>query len=479
MSTRPPALHLSGVTKYFGSLCALNGAALTVEPGTVHALLGENGAGKTTLMRMAFGMIPPDAGQMSTHGHDGWPRSPAQAIARGIGMVHQHFTTIPRMTVAENVALGGRGRFHPAGARRRVQALASTTGLTIDPDAPVEALPVGAQQRLEILKALARDARILILDEPTAVLTPDESDELGRVLRTFAAKDGAVVLITHKLREALGMADQITVLRHGRTVASLAATDASDNVLADAMIGTTDALNVPPRTASRPGRVVFSAQNLTLVGPAGTERVHHVTVDICAGEIVGIAGVEGSGHHELLRALAGRLAPTSGTLERPDHVGFVPEDRHRDALVMEFSLTENVALHQAGRLRGVIAWHAWEDQTRQLLESFDVRPATPASAATTLSGGNQQKLILARELADGPPGLVVENPSRGLDIAATAAVHARLVRARDEGTAIAMYSSDLDELLAIADRVVVLHAGYLHHVPPNRTAVGRAMLGVL
>jgi ABC-type uncharacterized transport system ATPase subunit len=478
VSVPTPALELTNVRKHFGRLRALDGATLRVDPGSVHALLGENGAGKTTLMRMVFGMVAPDGGTMRLFDQEGWPQSPAHAIARGIGMVHQHFTSIGRMTVAENIALGRHGRYDPAQARSRVEHLTRTTGLAIDPTAVVDTLPVGAQQRLEILKALARDARLLILDEPTAVLTPDESDELGGVLRALASRGSAVVVITHKLREARSMADHVTVLRHGRTVVRTPSSEATDEALADAMIGAQVAPAAPVRTARSAGPAILRARDLVLTDARGVERVRGVTLEVRAGEILGVAGVEGSGHLELLRALAGRWAPTSGALDLPDRVGFVPEDRHRDAVILDFSLTENVVLHDARRLHGRIRWRSWEARTRHLLETFDVRAATPAVAAGTLSGGNQQKLVLARELSGSPAALVVENPSRGLDIAATAAVHARLTRARQEGTAIVLYSSDLDELLALADRLIVLHAGRLRQVPADRTVVGRAMLGV-
>ncbi|HET7583974.1 MAG TPA: ABC transporter ATP-binding protein [Gemmatimonadaceae bacterium] len=466
------------MTKRFGALVAVDDAALTVHANSVHALLGENGAGKTTLMRMAFGMIHPDAGDMHVFGKPGWPKSPADAIARGIGMVHQHFTAVPQMTVAENIALGRRGLYRVAAARARVQELSERTGLALDPDAPVGTLPVGAQQRLEILKALARDARVLILDEPTAVLTPVEAEELGRVVRGFADQGGAVVLITHKLREARALADRVTVLRHGHAVLSAAAEEVSERSLADAMIGSATSFESPSSSPGTRGPVVFAARGIALADARGLRRVHDASFDIHGGEIVGLAGVEGSGHHELLRALAGRVEPIAGTLERPTRVGFVPEDRHRDALILDFSLTENVALHDAGEMRGRIVWRDWARQTRGLMDQFDVRAPGIDVPARTLSGGNQQKLVLARELANAPPGLVVENPSRGLDIAATAAVHDRLRRARDDGTAVVMYSSDLDEVLALADRVLVLHGGHLHEVPADRGAVGRAMLGI-
>jgi general nucleoside transport system ATP-binding protein len=481
------ALELRAITKRFGATTALDGASLAVRAGTLHVVLGENGAGKTTLMRVAFGMVAPDAGSMRIAGADAHLRSPADAIRAGIGMVHQHFTIVPAMTVAENVALGGRGRYDARAAADRVRAVADRTGLALDPAATAGSLGIAAQQRLEIVKALASDARTLILDEPTAVLTPAESRELLEWLRTFVASGHTVVLVTHRLRDALAYADDVTVLRRGRTVGALPAGDATEAELAELVVGErmpTDA----PRHVATPGAVVARAADLRVVDARGAERVRGVSLELRAGEIVGIAAVEGAGQHELLRALAGRIAPTSGTLERPTRVGFIPEDRHRDALLLDASLTENVALHGAGARRGLMPWRALAARTAELLARFDVRPGDPLAAAGALSGGNQQKLVVARELAadpsprsgqqdSGPRLIIAENPTRGLDVRATAAVHARLREARDDGAAVVVYSTDLDEVLLLADRVIAMYDGRVHEVPADREVVGRAMLG--
>jgi simple sugar transport system ATP-binding protein len=471
------ALSLEHIDKRFGSVAALSDASLTLRARTVHALLGENGAGKSTLMRIAFGLERADAGAIRVHGERVSLTSPADAITLGIGMVHQHFTLVPTMTVAENVALGGHGRFDPARARARVRAVGSATGLALDPDARVSTLAVGGQQRLEIVKALASGARILILDEPTAVLAPDEVTELLEVLRRFAADGGSVIIITHKLREARAAADDVTVLRRGRTVLCAPSRAVTEQSLAEAMLGGAPEAIIVPRRGS-PGEIVLEARGISIADARGTPRVSDVTVQVRGGEILGVAGVEGAGQHELLRALAGRLRPTSGTIVAPDDVGFVPEDRQRDALVLEFTLDENVALRGAGRARGRMRWSDIANRTTELVRRFDVRAPGVKALARTLSGGNQQKLVLGRELDGAPRALVVESPTRGLDVAAGAAVHRRLLAARDAGTAVVVYSSDLDEVLSLADRVLVMFAGRARELPPDRDAVGHAMLGL-
>jgi simple sugar transport system ATP-binding protein len=479
------ALSMRDITKRYGSTQALAEASLDVRAGTVHALLGENGAGKTTLMRIAFGLERADGGTIRVGGEAVRFGRAADAIARGIGMVHQHFTLVPAMTVAENVALGGRGLLDLQQLGDRLRELSETTGFALEPHARVETLSVAAQQRVEIAKALLRRARLLVLDEPTAVLAPAESAELLRWLRRFADAGNAVVLITHKLREALSVADEVTVLRRGRTIATMPGHTATRASLASAMIGTDvswneqDASAAPP--ARPPGDVVFHAEHLGLRDAGGVIRIRDASFSVRAGEIVGVAAVEGSGQQALLRALAGRLPVDAGTLRRPESVGFVPEDRHRDAVLLERTLVENVALRGAGVRRGLLDWRAIAARTRELLRAFDVRAAGAAISMRTLSGGNQQRLVLARELAlaDGQSGqgIVVENPTRGLDVRSTADVLERLRAARAAGAAIVLYSSDLDEVLALASRVLVVFGGIVREVAPDREVVGRAMLG--
>ena len=485
----PPALVLRGIHKRFDGVRALDGASIEVRAGRVHALLGENGAGKTTLMRVAFGMVRPDAGTVAIEGRTHRPASPADAIRHGLGMVHQHFALVGAMTVAENVALGGRGRFDPRAAERRVEVLGEATGIRVDPRARVADLGVGAQQRVEIVKALARDARTLVLDEPTAVLAPAETRELLAFLRRFADAGKAVVLITHKLRDALAVADDVTVLRAGRTVLAAPAAALSELALARAMLGEGSVADpalageVLPASAAAPAAHPGDAPVARLAGVSvaddrGVVRLREATLDVRRGEIVGVAGVEGAGQRELLRVLAGRLAPVAGSIAGAPSVGFVPEDRQRDALVLDFSLVENVVLAGAGERRGRIAWGAERTRAAALLAERDVRASGVEARVGTLSGGNQQKLVLARELGGRPALVVAENPTRGLDVRAAAAVHEALRAARAAGSGVVLHSSDLDELLALADRIVVVHDGVLRASPPDREAVGRAMLGL-
>jgi len=486
----PVVLALEGISKRFGTTDALVGASIAIRRGAIHALLGENGAGKTTLMRVAYGLVQPDHGVVRDR--NGLPirlATPAAAIRLGIGMVHQHFTTVHAMTVAENVALGGSGRFDRRATADRVREIGATIGVVLDPDALAGTLGVPAQQQLEIIKALSRDAELLILDEPTAVLAPAEVEQLLSRLRSLAGAGLGIVIITHKLREALAVADDVTVLRRGATVMSAPASACAEDDLATAMVGTgwsddqnvvastgTDSASRSVSVASR-ARPVVRTRGLAVLDGHGVRRVRDVDLEVYGGEIVGIAGVDGSGVHELLRALARRAPVVSGSLETPAQVGFVPEDRHRDAIALEFSLTENVALRGAGARRGLSRWHRLRDRTRSLLEDYDVRAPGPESAVGTLSGGNQQKLVLARELEGSPTLLVAENPTRGLDLRATAAIHARLRAERNRGMAIVLYSSDLDELLMLADRTAAMFGGALIAAPRDRQALGQAMLG--
>jgi general nucleoside transport system ATP-binding protein len=486
MESAMSAVTLTDVVKHFGTVAALEGANLSVRVGTVHALLGENGAGKTTLMRIAFGMIRPDAGRLVVHGQPVAWHSPVDAITAGIGMVHQHFTLVPAMTVAENVELGagaaGRWRFNQRATEERTRALSQASGLDVDPEARVAELSIAAQQRVEIIKALSRDARLLILDEPTAVLAPRETEELLRWLRTYASGGGTAVLITHKLREALAVADDVTVLRRGRTVFATRRSEADENSLTRAMIGDESDPTIQRTSLSPLLSLSVREPIVMLSGVVASDAERRETVRatfaVHAGDVVGVAGVEGAGQHTLLRVLAGRIQPTSGRLTRPAKIGFIPEDRHREGLVLDFSLAENVALRGAGERRGRISWPAVRQRTATLLREYDVRAAGATIPARTLSGGNQQRLILAREL-DGKPALVVaENPTRGLDVRATADVHDRLHAARDAGAAIVFYSSDLDEVLTLATRVLAVHTGGVREVAPEKDLVGRAILGL-
>ncbi len=491
-------LSLEGITRRFGSVIALDQASLRVRAGTVHAVLGENGAGKTTLMRVAFGLLQPQEGTVRVRGVPQVIASPSVALSMGIGMVHQHFTLVPAMTVAENVALGNHGRYDPRAAAERVRSVATRAGLTLDPDAMVSTLSVAAQQRCEIVKALARDVQLLILDEPTAVLAPSEAQELLQWMRRHAEAGHAVVLITHKLRDALAIADDVTVLRRGRTVLAARATATDEAGLANAMLGhrtspidgmpsmadellaevdVTGAFRTTAAARTDERAPVFMTRDLHVSDSRGVARVRGATMHVYAGEIVGIAAVEGEGQHELLRVLAGRGQAASGQLTHPTEVGFVPEDRHRDALMLDASLVENVALRGAGARRGRVAWSTLREETAQIIAGYRVQASGVQSAARAMSGGNQQKLVLGRELHGAPTALVVENPSRGLDFRATAAVRDALRAARDAGAAVVLFSSDLDEVLLLADRVYAMHNGALTETPSDRDLVGRAMLG--
>jgi simple sugar transport system ATP-binding protein len=469
---------MTAITKRFGGIAALDNADILVRRGSVHGLLGENGAGKTTLMRIAYGLLKADAGAIRVNGQDVAFGSPSDAIAAGIGMVHQHPTNVSAMTVAENLELGGHGLYQPARAQSAAAALADTVGFSIDPSARVGNLPVAAQQRLEILRAIGRDARLLILDEPTAVLAPADAADLLRWLRTFALSGGTVVIITHKLEEARSVADDLTVLRGGHTILSSRSAATAVASLAVAMLGETPATDVSLDRRPSTGEVVARASDVAIAGDGGAAAIHHATFDIRRAEIVGVAGVEGSGHRELLEALAGRRRPDAGTLVIPSRTAFVPEDRHRDAVVLDFSLTENVAIHDAGSRRGRVGWRSMAQRTAGLMNQFDVRAQSPRTHMASLSGGNQQKMVLARELDANPELLVVENPTRGLDIRASAFVRQQIRFARDSGVGIVLYSSDLDELMEIADRILVVHAGTVSPAVTDRSAVGALMLGL-
>jgi simple sugar transport system ATP-binding protein len=384
---------------------------------------------------------------------------------------------IPAMTVAENIALGRKGAFSHREVAASVALLAARTGLPIDPEARVDALTVGAQQRLEILKALSREVRILIMDEPTAVLAPPEAADLLRWLRNFTSRGGSVVLITHKLGEALAVADDITVLRYGRNVLSGKSQDLDTDDLSRAMLG-----EAPPPIAVAPprppGEPVLRVSGLTMSDAPDRSRITNANLVVRSGEIVGIVALENSGHQRLLRAISGREMPSVGTIERSGSVALIPEDRQRDAIIQSFSLTENVVLKGSGAARGRTRWRNWRARTQRLVREYDVRAASVDISVRTLSGGNQQKLVLARELSDNPHLVVAENPTRGLDIRAAAEVHHRLREAASNGAGVVVYSSDLDEVLALATRIVAVHAGEVWEVPNEREAAGRAMLGL-
>ncbi|HET9949052.1 MAG TPA: ABC transporter ATP-binding protein [Longimicrobiales bacterium] len=494
-----PAVRLRGVVRRFGPVVALAGADLELRAGEVHAVLGENGAGKSTLLGILGGMLAPHAGVVEIGGRPVTLRSPRDAWAHGVGLVHQHFTLVPALSVLENLALGlgeRRGRFGAGLPLERVRArgaeLAATTGLSVPLDEPVERLGVGDRQRVEILKALLRDPPILALDEPTAVLTPREVASLFELLRRLASESRAIALVTHKIDEALSVADRVSVLRRGRTTLQAPAAEVTPATLVRAMVGEdgaegTAGVHGSDRAAEHgpPGERVALLEGVRVRGPTGALAVVEASIAVHRGEIVAIAGVEGNGQRELALMLAGRLAPERGRVELADGIGFVPQDRTLDGLIGDFDLAENVALalHRLpGFARGpLLRWDAVRERAEELRVRFGVRAPSTATLARALSGGNQQRLLVGRELLLASDLLVAENPTRGLDIAATAFVHAELRRiAAPGGPGVVLVSTDLDEVLALGDRVLVMTRGRLIPVPSGertREGVGALMAG--
>ncbi len=476
-------LELVGISKSFGPVRALAGVDLALRPGEVHAVLGENGAGKSTLMRIAQGLLQPDAGSISVDGVPAHFRSARDARRRGIGMVHQHSTAVGGLTVEENIALAAGWPVAPAALRRRVEALTARLVLPLDPSQPARFLTIAQKQRLEIVKALAADARVLLLDEPTAVLAPAEAEELLRFVRGLATSGGAVAFITHKLDEALAVADRVTVLRQGVVRLASPRSEVTAARLTEAMLGGAVPAPAPPRAATT-GPVLVRAESLEVARESGT-GLREATFAIRGGELVAVAGVEGNGQRELLRAVAGLKPPLRGRLEVARPIAFIPEDRTTEGLVPTFTLTENVVLgvgRVAGWIRGRgirrVDWAGARRRTGDLLAAFGVRAAGPEALAASLSGGNQQKLLVARALERRPRVLVAENPTRGLDIRAAAEVHARLRAAADSGAAVLVYSTDLDEVLELGQRVLVAAAGIVTEASAGATrqAVGTLML---
>jgi general nucleoside transport system ATP-binding protein len=500
----PLRLELRGITKRFGDLVANDHIDLTVEPGEVHALLGENGAGKSTLMNQLYGLLQPDQGEIVVDGDVRTFRTPRDAIAAGIGMVHQHFMLVPVFTVAENIALGAEEvRGGPLGIldrrrnRRDVLETSRRYGLPVDPDALVENLPVGAQQRVEIVKALIRDVDLLILDEPTAVLTPQETDELLAVLRGLAAAGKSIVFITHKLREVKAIADRITVIRRGRTVGTTTP-DVSPDELAALMVGRDVRLEVS-KAPAEPGREVLKVAGLVVDDDRGVRAVDGVDLVVRAGEVLGVAGVQGNGQTELVEAIMGLRAVRAGRLEL-DHesltgmttkqilrsgVGYVPEDRSHDGVVREFTVAENLVLDMYDREPFGNAFRldpaAVGENARERVTQFDIRASSPDAAVSTLSGGNQQKVVVARELSRPLRVLVAAQPTRGVDVGSIEFIHRQIVHERDNGTAVLLISSELDEVVGLADRIAVMYRGrILATVPPDlpREEIGLLMAGV-
>jgi general nucleoside transport system ATP-binding protein len=469
--------------------------------GEVHALLGENGAGKSTLMNILYGLYHPDEGEFHLNGKPLRIDSPRAAIDAGIGMVHQHFMLIPVMSVAENIVLAVEPRKGPFldlnAANEKVRDISKRFGLAVRPEARVESISVGMQQRVEILKALYRGAEILILDEPTAVLTPQEAQELFAIIRSLQAEGKSIIFITHKLGEVLDIANRVTVLRRGKTIETVAREGATEESLARLMVGREVLLRVE-KTLSEPGDPVLTVEDLRVRDERGLEAVRGVSLQVRAGEIVGIAGVDGNGQSELIEAITGLRKPESGRVfaggeELADQgarecldagVGHIPEDRQRRGLVLDFSLAENIALHdykeEPDSKWGWLYPRRLIARAGRLLKEFDVRGGGPKTPAASLSGGNQQKVILAREISRDPKVLIAAQPTRGLDVGAIEFVHRRLITERDEGRAILLISFELDEILSLADRILVIYEGRIvGEYPPtvSEEELGIAMTG--
>ena len=481
-----PAVELRGIDKRFGDVHANRDVSLAVRPGTIHGIVGENGAGKSTLMGILYGYYQPDRGEILVRGKPTAIRSAQDALAAGIGMVHQHFMLVEPFTVLENVVLGAEGgvRLEPALARARaaLERLGRDYHLEVDPDARVANLSVGQRQRVEILKALYRGADVLILDEPTAVLTPAEADHLFRILRSLRDEGKAVLLITHKLREIRAVTDVVTVMRQGRIIATLPTAETTAEQLAELMVGRAVSLRVD-KTPARPGEPLLEVTDLVVEDALGVPRVKRVGFTVRRGEIVGLAGVAGNGQSELLEALAGIRPVKSGQIRVRGHrVAHIPEDRQRMGLIMAFAAQESAILghHDEPAYNGVVLMKqsaVAASFSRQAAE-YDIRPANGALATSAFSGGNQQKIVLARELDRNPDVLLVGQPTRGVDIGAIEFVHRRLVALRDAGKALLVVSVELDEIMALADRILVMHDGRIVGDMPRAAATDQT-LGLL
>ena len=493
-----PAVELDGIWKRFPGVIANAGASLTVRPGTVHAVLGGNGAGKTTLMNCLAGVYLPDEGTVRIDGEEVRFSSPADALSAGIGMVHQEFRLVPTFTVAENVVLGAAPSvLDMAEINEQVAALADRFGFEAEPTRPIWQLSMGERQRVEILKALWRDAKVLILDEPTAVLTPQEAVELGAVLRQMVSEGRSVIFISHKLDEVTAFCDEATVLRDGKTVASsvpIAEVDAGQ--LADLMVGSISVQQVAPRAAT-PGEVVLAVDHVTVIDSRGITAVDDMSLNVRSGEIVGIAGVAGNGQRQLTDTIAGldvarvgtvtisgRDVTTFTTRQRVDAgLAYVPEDRLGVGLAPKLPITHNAVMrgYRTMRRGPMLSWDKARAYATGLIEKFEVKIGRMESPMASLSGGNLQRLLLGRELSDDPRVLVASQPTRGLDVAGVAAIQNLLLEQRDAGAGVLMVSEDLDELLALADRIIVMSegriAGEFDPKQASRTEIGEAMMG--
>lgn len=476
-------LEAKGITKQFPGVLASDNVNFDLRKGEIHALLGENGAGKSTLMNLIYGLHLPDKGEIIVNGKPVEIKSPNDSIAAGIGMVHQHFMLIPVFTVAENVMLGDeetkRGSLDRVAVAAKINEISKQYGLDVDPNALVGPLPVGIQQRVEIVKTLYRNAEIVILDEPTAVLTPQEAEDLFRIMRDLTARGVSIIFITHKLKEVLAVADRITVMRAGRVINTVTPSETDSAQLANMMVGRQVILTVDKKDHEA-SNDILNVEGLTVRDQRNLETVHNVSFTVRGGEVLGIAGVQGNGQTELSEALTGLRHPTSGkvTIEgndltgKPPRViteaglGHIPEDRQRHGLVLSYSIADNMALcdyyHAPFSSRGVLQPKALDENSRKLIKAFDVRTPSPFVSAGKLSGGNQQKVIVGRELSRSNVKLVIANqPTRGLDVGSIEYIHSEIIKMRDRGVAVLLISAELDEIMALSDRIAVMYRGQI------------------
>ena len=496
-------LELKNITKTFGNVVANNDVSIKIEKGTIHAIVGENGAGKSTIMRIAYGFYTADSGEILVDGKTVNIKNPHDAIALGIGMVHQHFMLVDTMTVAENIILGAetgsKANLDLDKANADILALSNKLRLGVNPKAYIEDLSVGAQQRVELLKALYRNAELLILDEPTAVLTPQEVEDFFGILRLMKEQGKTIVIITHKLEEVLAISDEVTVMRDGKNVGFVKTAETNAQNLARMIVGRDVLLRVE-KSAAAPQETVLKVENLSCTNSHG-EALKKISFDVKAGEIVGIAGIEGNGQTELIEAIAGLIPAaklsgniqlfgddiTTTTARRRKELGIahIPEDRHKRGLLLDSDLEENTILgvHYRAPIAagGFLNAGAIEKRTREIIENFDVRPPQPELAAKNLSGGNQQKLIIGREFELNPKLLLVSQPTRGVDIGAIEFIHRKLIALRDSGSAILLVSAELEEVTALADRLLVVYKGVIvGEVDPKQTSneeIGFLMTG--
>ncbi|HGQ6054594.1 TPA: ABC transporter ATP-binding protein [Streptococcus pneumoniae] len=492
-------IEMRDITKVFGGFVANDKINLHLRKGEIHALLGENGAGKSTLMNMLAGLLEPTSGEIAVNGQVVNLDSPSKAASLGVGMVHQHFMLVEAFTVAENIILGSEltknGVLDIAGASKEIKALSERYGLAVDPSAKVADISVGAQQRVEILKTLYRGADILIFDEPTAVLTPSEIDELMAIMKNLVKEGKSIILITHKLDEIRAVSDRVTVIRRGKSIETVEIAGATNADLAEMMVGRSVSFKTE-KQASKPKEVVLSIKDLVVNENRGVPAVKNLSLDVRAGEIVGIAGIDGNGQSELIQAITGLRKVESGSIELKGDsivglhprqitelsVGHVPEDRHRDGLILEMMISENIALQtyykEPHSKNGILNYSNITSYAKKLMEEFDVRAASELVPAAALSGGNQQKAIIAREIDRDPDLLIVSQPTRGLDVGAIEYIHKRLIEERDNGKAVLVVSFELDEILNVSDRIAVIHDGKIQGIVSPETT-NKQELGVL